>query len=205
MEEMLRFILGQPAGIVTLGFALALFVVFIEIMMRYRRLNRTLDDYLQVTDALIAYIEHQQPPETPNKNILDNFNDYRAVLRDSKDEGDCFIKFKRKNLAMLKNVVPHIEFCRTWTESLPFIGILGTVLGFLLTPGMMDGGFNMTTSGLVLALASTATALCFAIIVKIGFESNATSRYLHFESTLQALESYGERHGVMEKAAIKTA
>lgn len=199
-ELLTSFLTNRTAAAVTLGAVTVIALFALVIFYQYSRLGRRLTEYIQTVDVVIAYIEHKREPDLENTGLLANFNDYRAVLRDSSDESECFIKFKRKNLEMVNRVMPVLEFCRTSTESLPFIGILGTVCGFLLTPDILQGNFSVTTGGLILALSSTATALFFTIFIKLGFESRIMPLYFQFEGALGALESYAERYGAMHRA-----
>jgi biopolymer transport protein ExbB/TolQ len=193
-------VLGNPlAAASTMIFLVGIVIFAAIIISRFRTLEKTINGHLQTTDAIIAYIEHRREPELENKVILDIFNDYRAVLRDSVGESDYYIKFKRKNLELQKSVLPHMEFCRTSTETLPYIGLLGTVLGFLLTPDIIRETFASGTGGLFLALSSTAAALFFVILIKLFFESRVVPQYLQFEEALQAIESYGERRMALER------
>lgn len=196
--DILAFADNSAAGITTLVFICGIILFSALIMVRYQSLNRLIRNHIEITDAILTYIEHDREPDPENKTVFDTFTDYRAVLRDSSGDDDYFIKFKRKNLEMQKIITPQIEFCRTAVETLPFLGLLGTVLGFLMTPDMFSESFSATTSGLVLALSSTAAALFFAILIKLIYESRVIPLYLQFENALEAIESYGERHGSIE-------
>lgn len=196
--DILAFADNPAAGITTLVFICGIILFSALIMARYRSVNRLIQNHLEITDAILTYIEYDREPDPEHKIVFDSFSDYRAVLRDSGGDDDYFIKFKRKNLEMQKVITPRVEFCRTSVETLPFLGLLGTVLGFLMTPDMFSDSFSATTSGLVLALSSTATALFFAILIKLVYESRVIPLYIQFENSLEAIESYGERHGSIE-------
>lgn len=192
--------LGNPLAVLsTVIFLIGTTIFSLLIINRYRTVETLLSNHLRMLDTLILYIEHRREPEADNKAILDNFNDYRAVLRDSVGESDYYIKFKRKNLELQKSVLPYMEFCRTSTETLPYFGLLGTVLGFLLTPDIIRETFASGTGGLFLALSSTAAALFFVIFIKLFFESRVVPKYLQFEAGLDAIESYAERRAALEK------
>lgn len=197
--ELLTFFNNPAAGITTLVFICGIILFSALIMARYHSLQALIQNHIEITDAILTYIEYDREPDPENKAVFDSFSDYRAVLRDSSGEDDYFIKFKRKNLEMQKVITPRMEFCRTSVETLPFLGLLGTVLGFLMTPDMFAASFSATTSGLVLALSSTATALFFAILIKLVYESRIVPLYVQFENALQAIESYGDRHGTIEQ------
>lgn len=192
-------IANTPAASITTWifiFGIGLFALLI--IVRYQTLERSIQDYMLTTDAILTYMEYGREPDPDNKKVFDSFNDYRAILRDSQGSADYFIKFKRKNLEMQRQIIPQVEFCRTSIETLPFLGILGTVLGFLLTPDLFTESFAGTTSGLVLALSSTAAALFCTIFIKLFYESKILPQYVQFENALQAIESYGDRHGGLE-------
>jgi biopolymer transport protein ExbB/TolQ len=132
-------------------------------------------------------------------NIADDFQDYLDVLREGRSDAERYMRFKRKNLKLQQAIVRDVEFCRTYTETLPYMGILGTVLGFffspaVLAPGVTAGGGTVTVGGLVLALLSTAVALICLIFIKLVYENRVIPQYIEFENSLQTLNDYANRY-----------
>jgi hypothetical protein len=136
-------------------------------------------------------------------NLRDEFEDYLAIIRNGSSERERYMHLKRKNLVMQQGVTRDVEFCRTYTEVLPYMGILGTVLGFFFSPTIFMPGATPTTAsipigGLVLALSSTAAALICILFVKLVYENRIIPNYLVFEQSLQVIDDYARRYGDLE-------
>lgn len=164
-------------------------------------------------ETLFGYLHPSPAPPTPVEayNILDDFEDYLTVIREGNTEGERFMRFKRKSLKMRQDVERDIEYCRTYTETLPYLGILGTVLGFFFSPAVFGGDAGMasppaiTIGGLVLALSSTAAALACIIVIKLFFENAIIPKYLAFEQALVALDDYAGRYGGLARQRVHEA
>lgn len=134
-------------------------------------------------------------------NVADELEDFLTVIREGEVESERYIRFKRKGLKMRQDIDRDVEFCRTYTEALPYLGILGTVLGFFFSPAVFGGGVGVATpptitiGGLVLALSSTAAALTCIIAIKLFYENNIIPQVLNFEHALHALDDYAGRYG----------
>jgi hypothetical protein len=134
-------------------------------------------------------------------NLADDFEDYLSVIREGATENERFIRFKRKNFKMHQVLIRDIEYCRTSVETLPYLGILGTVLGFFFSPAIFTPTASTasapvaTVGGLVLALASTAVALICLILIKIFYENRIVPKFIEFEQSLQVLDDYAKRYG----------
>jgi hypothetical protein len=164
-------------------------------------------------ETLLRYLRPPAPPPSPvdEYNILDDFEDYLTVIREGNTEGERFMRFKRKSLKMRSDIERDIEYCRTYTETLPYLGILGTVLGFFFSPAVFGEATGMaspptiTIGGLVLALSSTAAALACIIMVKLFFENAIIPQYLAFEQALVALDDYAGRYGGLARQRVHEA
>jgi hypothetical protein len=175
---------------------------------RGQRLEPNAADLTPLPPAGPAWLERirhwlwpRAAPALPDYRAVDDFADYLTILREGQSEGERYIRFKRKSLKMRQDVDREVEYCRTYTESLPYLGILGTVLGFFFSPAVFGGSVEpggtpaSTIGGLVLALTSTATALICILLIKLGFENSIMSQVLAFEQALQALDDYTSRYG----------
>ena len=139
-----------------------------------------------------------QPDRQRLLDIATGLRDYLTVVRAGETERERWITFRRKNLQMQRELSAHVEFCRTTTETLPYVGILGTLLGLLLSlddlgASLAAGGTDW--SGLIIAMSSTAVALTCLLIIKLLFERYTIPRYVQLEETLRAVEAYGTRYG----------
>jgi hypothetical protein len=164
-------------------------------------------------ETWLGYLRPPPPQPSPvdEYNILDDFEDYLTVIREGNTEGERFMRFKRKSLKMRNDIERDIEYCRTYTETLPYLGILGTVLGFFFSPAVFGGAAGMaspptiTIGGLVLALSSTAAALACIIVIKLFFENAIIPKYLAFEQALEALDDYASRYGGLARQRVHEA
>ncbi|RIK41988.1 MAG: hypothetical protein DCC55_10270 [Chloroflexi bacterium] len=164
-------------------------------------------------EALLGYFRPATVAPSPVEeyNILDDFEDYLAVLRGGNTEGERYMRFKRKSLKMRQDVERDVEYCRTYTETLPYLGILGTVLGFFFSPAVFGGVAGaaspptITIGGLVLALSSTAAALACIIVIKLFYENAIIPKYLAFEQALLALDDYAGRFGGIARERVYEA
>jgi hypothetical protein len=132
--------------------------------------------------------------------LRDEYDDYLAIVRHGIAESERFMRLKRKNLTMQQSVTTDVEFCRTYTEILPYLGILGTVLGFFFSPAIFLPGatVSVTIGGLVVALTSTAAALACILLVKMGYENRIIPKVIEFEQSLQVLDDYARRYGNLD-------
>ena len=150
-----------------------------------------------------------QPSRQRLLDIATGLRDYLTVVRAGESERERWITFRRKNLQMQRELSAHVEFCRTTTETLPYVGILGTLLGLLLS--LDDLGASPTVaglpaagadwSGLIIAMSSTAVALSCLLVIKLLFERHVVPRYVQLEETLRAVEAYGARYGDVVRSA----
>jgi hypothetical protein len=134
--------------------------------------------------------------------LRDEYDDYLAIVRHGAVESERYMRLKRKNLTMQQSVTADVEFCRTYTEILPYMGILGTVLGFFFSPAILMPGaaISVTLGGLVVALTSTAAALACILAIKIGYENRVIPKAIEFEQSLQVLDDYARRYGNLDAA-----
>jgi hypothetical protein len=132
--------------------------------------------------------------------LRDEYEDYLAIIRHGLSERERYIRLKRKNLTMQQNVIEDVEYCRTNTEVLPYMGILGTVLGFFFSPAIFLPGatVSVTIGGLVVALTSTAAALICILVIKLVYENQIIPKTIEFEQSLQVLDDYARRYGDLE-------
>jgi hypothetical protein len=134
--------------------------------------------------------------------LRDEFEDYLAIVRHGPSERERYMRLKRKNLTMQQGVTEDVEFCRTYTEMLPYMGILGTVLGFFFSPAVFSPGatISVTIGGLVVALTSTAAALLCIIILKMGYENRIIPKAIEFEQSLAVIDDFARRFGDLEQS-----
>jgi hypothetical protein len=134
--------------------------------------------------------------------LRDEFEDYLAIVRHGPSERERYMRLKRKNLSMQQGVTEDVEFCRTYTEMLPYMGILGTVLGFFFSPAIFSPGatISVTIGGLVVALTSTAAALFCIIVLKMGYENRVIPKVIEFEQSLLVIDDFAHRYGDLELA-----
>lgn len=137
------------------------------------------------------------PPRVSRFRVKDDFEDYLTVIRQGENERERYIRFKRKNLSMQQTLIEDLEFCRAYTEALPYMGILGTVLGFFFSPAVFAPNTANATNvgGLVLALTSTAAALACILVIKLFFENTIIPQYIEFVDALRAVDDYMGRYG----------
>lgn len=128
-------------------------------------------------------------------DINQDFRDYLTVIQNGVTESEQFITLKTRNFRMHQDVLKDIELCRNLVETLPYLGILGTVLGFLVSSFAADSTSALTLSGLTLALSSTAIALLCIVVIKVGWEYKVIPSFLEFESALQLIEDYARKYG----------
>ena len=158
-------------------------------------------------ERLIQFVRPrpQAPFGVTRYRVKDEFEDYLAVIRQGESEAARFIRFKRKNLHMQQTLIEDLEYCRTYTEVLPYMGILGTVLGFFFSPAVFAPGAASASSvgGLVLALASTAAALACILVIKLFFENAIIPQYIEFTDALAAVDDYMARYGELTGEDVK--
>jgi hypothetical protein len=151
---------------------------------------------------LMAFFRSRILPEEwlNDLKMRDEFEDYLDIIRHGTSERERFMRLKRKNLTMQQGVTVDVEFCRTYTEMLPYMGILGTVLGFFFSPAIFLPGasVSVTIGGLVVALTSTATALFCILVLKMGYENRIIPKAIEFEQSLQVIDDYARRYGELE-------
>jgi hypothetical protein len=146
-------------------------------------------------------LQPQAPAVIHTYNLADEFEDYLTVIREGATENERFIRFKRKNFKMHQDLIREVELCRSSVETLPYLGILGTVLGFFFSPAVFApatataGTPVATVGGLVLALSSTAVALACLILIKTLYENRVIPQFIEFENSLQVIEAYVARYG----------
>ena len=128
--------------------------------------------------------------------FLRDFIEYHRLVGVRALTHEQYVKFKHKHLRMRKELTAHLEYCRTSTETLPYIGILGTVLGFLLSLDGIMAASETNWSGLVLAMSSTAVALGCILWIKLNHERIVVPKYVQFESSLQVIEDYQDNHSL---------
>jgi hypothetical protein len=145
-------------------------------------------------NRLLSFFRRTTLPEEwlDDLKLRDEYDDYLAIVRHGVAESERYMRLKRKNLTMQQSVTTDIEFCRTYTETLPYMGILGTVLGFFFSPAIFVPGatVSVTIGGLVVALTSTA--------VKMGYENRIIPKAIEFEQSLQVLDDYARRYGNLD-------
>jgi hypothetical protein len=134
--------------------------------------------------------------------LHDEFEDYLDIIRHGPSERERYMRLKRKNLTMHQVVIEDVEFCRTYTEMLPYMGILGTVLGFFFSPAVFLPGasVSVTIGGLVVALTSTAASLFCILVIKLGYENRIIPKAIEFEHSLHVVDDYAQRYGELELA-----
>jgi biopolymer transport protein ExbB/TolQ len=146
-------------------------------------------------------LQPQAPDVMHTYNLADEFEDYLTVIREGATENERFIRFKRKNFKMHQELIREVELCRSSVETLPYLGILGTVLGFFFSPAVFApaestaGTPVVTVGGLVLALSSTAVALACLILIKVFYENRVIPQFIEFEHSLRVIEEYVARYG----------
>jgi hypothetical protein len=134
-------------------------------------------------------------------NLADEFEDYLTIIGEGATEHERYIRFKRKNFKMHQALIQDVEYCRTGIETLPYLGILGTVLGFFFSPAVFAPTATtgstpvVTVGGLVLALSSTAVALACLIVIKVFYENRIIPQFIEFENSLQVIDDYAKRYG----------
>jgi hypothetical protein len=154
-----------------------------------------------IVDKMLAFFYKRAPDEwLDNLKLRDEYDDYLAIVRHGIAESERYMRLKRKNLTMQQSVTADVEFCRTYTEILPYMGILGTVLGFFFSPAIFLPGatVSVTIGGLVVALTSTAAALACILVIKMGYENRVIPKAIEFEQSLQVLEDYARRYGDLD-------
>jgi biopolymer transport protein ExbB/TolQ len=153
---------------------------------------------------ILAFFRSRILPEEwlNDLKLRDEYEDYLAIVRYGPSERERYIRLKRKNLSMQQSITEDLEYCRTYTELLPYMGILGTVLGFLFSPAIFTPGASasLTVGGLVVALTSTCAALFCLIVVKMGYENRIIPKAIEFEKSLQVIEDYASRYGDLDVA-----
>jgi hypothetical protein len=152
-------------------------------------------------DKFLTWFRRSLPVDwLSDLKLRDEFEDYLAIIRTGPTERVRYISLKRKNLTMQQAVIEDIEFCRTNTEVLPYMGILGTVLGFFFSPAIFIPGatVSVTIGGLVVALSSTAAALACVLVLKLGYENRIIPKTIEFDQSLQVIDDYARRFGDLE-------
>jgi hypothetical protein len=152
-------------------------------------------------NKLLTFFRRTLPADQlSDLKLRDEFEDYLAIIRHGPSERVRYISLKRKNLTMQQSVVADVEFCRTYTEVLPYMGILGTVVGFLFSPAVFLPGApaSVTIGGLVVALSSTAAALGCVLILKLGYENRIIPKTIEFDQSLEVIDDYARRFGDLE-------
>ena len=155
----------------------------------------------QFLHRIISAFTYSSEPFHPKlSDLYQSLSDFLKVGPDVPIQRDEWITFKRVNQQFQSGLVTLLESNRTKTETLPFIGILGTLMGFLLALGDI-GGSAATTSGLLsvagvgglfLAVLSTMIALSCVVFLKLRYEAKIVPQYLEFEELLGVLESFAE-------------
>lgn len=132
--------------------------------------------------------------------LRDEFEDYLTIVGHGPSERERYMRLKRKNLTMQQGVTEDVEYCRTYTEMLPYMGILGTVLGFFFSPAIFMPGatISVTIGGLVVALTSTGAALFCILLIKMGYENRIIPKAIEFEQTLSVIDDYARRFGDLQ-------
>lgn len=99
----------------------------------------------------------------------------------------------RKMLETKQILYKYLEDARVNVEILPYLGILGTLVGFAIpyvAMGAMDEkySFQVTGLGFFFAAATTIVALIFLIYLKKKYESDIIGKMEYYEAQVQALE-----------------
>ncbi|MBI4615885.1 MAG: MotA/TolQ/ExbB proton channel family protein [Planctomycetes bacterium] len=84
-----------------------------------------------------------------------------------------------------------VEEARSRTESLPLIGILGTVFGLMLA-SLGQESIGAITSGIWIALLSTFFALTFMLIAKYTWEADVLAALENLEDRERIVFDYAE-------------
>ncbi len=114
-------------------------------------------------------------------------------LRVQPNKDHKIITLHRKMLDKRQELYHDLEQGKVTLEILPFIGILGTLLGFAV-PYLIEQNkasqlsLNLTGMGFFLAATSTIGALLALIYLKKNYESRVLAEFDYFESQEKALE-----------------
>ena len=114
-------------------------------------------------------------------------------LRVQPDRGNKNIVLHRKLLEKKLTIYSHLEEGKVNLEILPFLGILGTLMGFAV-PYLADVAkatkltFNVSGVAFFLAASTTIFALLGLIYLKKKYEAQTLSQFDYFRSQEESLE-----------------
>lgn len=114
-------------------------------------------------------------------------------LRVQPNKDHKIITLHRKMLDKRQELYHDLEQGKVTLEILPFLGILGTLLGFAVPYLMQQNqanqlSLNLTGMGFFLAATSTIAALLALIYLKKNYEAKVLAEFDYFESQEKALE-----------------
>ncbi|MEZ4710932.1 MAG: hypothetical protein R3A44_27285 [Caldilineaceae bacterium] len=151
-------------------------------------------------ERVVALVRSRRTIRQPDLSELSmKISDHLRILDSGACERERWLTFRRLNRQLQHELVELLEQSRTQTEALPFIGIMGTLLGFGTSitglGSAADAGLFSNTGfwGLILAMSSTLVALSYVVWIKLGYEARAIPKYIEFEALLQVLEAFVER------------
>ena len=188
--------LQDPSHGVTLLIGLAIVWVGYRVIYLYRSARHRIHEMNLAYELLLASLDEEREPDLSSESAaaVQYLSELRAIIRDRTDEQARFLKFKRKAVDITHELSDKLERCRSLTETLPLMGIFGTVFGFLLSSGVLSGQHQPSVGGLGMALLTTLFALGFTIWIKVWYESDVVPLYFRLETNLQALEVYVDRY-----------
>jgi biopolymer transport protein ExbB/TolQ len=178
---------------VTLVFLLVVLGMFFRIAFWYRGARRGIATLREVYDRIIRVGEEREQPESVlAEQELEALDDARSLLVRRAGIGRK-VKFHSRYRHQREKLRHQVERARSATESLPIVGILGTILGLVMA-SMGQDSIKAMTGGMSVALSSSLCALFFMLVSKFWFEAGVLSE----------LENLEDREGlVFEYVALR--
>ena len=157
----------------TVLFILVLLRMLLVIRSRFRRALKVMAELDEHYDAVIHHGRTQPQPSLSHRQRLEA-DDVWALMARRAGIGRklSFHTGHREKRDHLRNM---IEQARTRVESLPIIGILGTILGLVLA-SMGSENVQAITGGMWVSLLSSLFALSLMLFAKFRYEAGAMAK-----------------------------
>lgn len=176
---------------VTLVFLLILVSSLVQVFRNYRIARGLIE---KIYDLYLGLQNEERFPRRKLESEIET-QDFQHLLERRRDGASRKVKLHFIMRRDREEIRSRVEAARSRTESMPIIGILGTIFG-LVVASMGQESIQAMTGGIWIALTSSLFALTFTLIVKSTSESTALSDLENLEDLEEHIYDYVFLHAI---------